>query len=168
MRGRRGGRRTLEERGAYPRPSDNLKDRAAATFAAPERLRPLQRFSLANSDIVSFHNYGNQGALQATIKKLRRYGRLLLCTEYMARPFGSTFDPLLEDLKRERVGAYNWGFVAGKTQTNYPWDSWEKTYTAEPTLWFHDIFRTDGTPYRLSEVLYIRHVTGRSAAPAVK
>jgi hypothetical protein len=86
----------------------------------------------------------------------------------MARPFGSTFDPLLEDLKRERVGAYNWGFVAGKSQTNYPWDSWDKTYTAEPPLWFHDIFRTDGTPYRLSEVLYIRHVTGRHQAPAAR
>jgi hypothetical protein len=85
----------------------------------------------------------------------------LLCTEYMARPMGSTFDPLLATLKEERVGAYNWGFVAGKSQTNYPWDSWQKTYTAEPALWFHDIFRTDGTPYRLSEVLYIRRLTGK-------
>ena len=137
-------------------------------WSDPDRLPPLQRFSLANSDVVSFHDYGNQASLRATIEKLRRYGRPLACTEYMARPFGSTFDPLLEDLKRERVGAYNWGFVAGKSQTNYPWDSWDKTYTAEPPLWFHDIFRTDGTPYRLSEVLYIRHVTGRHQAPAAR
>ena len=86
-----------------------------------------------------------------------------MCTEYVARPFGSTFDPLLANLKEEGVGAYNWGFVAGKTQTNYPWDSWQKKYAGEPPLWFHDIFRTDGTPYRLSEVLYIRHVTGAKA-----
>lgn len=33
----------------------------------------------------------------------------------------------------------NWGFVAGKSQTIYPWDSWKKTYTAEPELSFHDI-----------------------------
>ncbi|NDC64620.1 MAG: 1,4-beta-xylanase, partial [Planctomycetia bacterium] len=108
-------------------------------WSAPDRLPPLQRFSLANSDVVSFHNYGNLGSLLATVRNLRQYGRPLLCTEYMSRPFGSTFDPLLENLKRERVGAYNWGFVAGKTQTNYPWDSWDKTYAAEPPVWFHDI-----------------------------
>ena len=132
-------------------------------WSDPQRLPPLARFSLANSDVVSFHNYGNQGSLQATIRHLRQYGRPLLCTEYVARPFGSTFDPLLANLKEEGVGAYNWGFVAGKTQTNYPWDSWQKKYGGEPPLWFHDIFRTDGTPYRLSEVLYIRHVTGAKA-----
>ena len=58
------------------------------------------------------------------------------------------------------MGAFNWGFVSGKTQTIYPWDSWDKTYTAEPPVWFHDIFRTDGTPYRPEEVRYIRSVTG--------
>ena len=131
----------------------------------PRLLTPLARFSLANSDVVSFHNYGNLESLRGTIKKLRQYGRPLLCTEYMARPFGSTFDPLLGTLKEERVGAYNWGFVAGKSQTNYPWDSWQKTYDGEPPLWFHDIFRTDGTPYRMSEVLYIRHVTGKRPPP---
>ena len=49
--------------------------------------------------------------------------------------------------KRRTSAAYNWGFVAGKTQTIYPWDSWKKPYTAEPPVWFHDIFRPDGTPY---------------------
>ncbi|MFN5755728.1 MAG: hypothetical protein ACK48M_02885 [Planctomycetia bacterium] len=46
-------------------------------------------------------------------------------------PFGSTFDPILANLMEEGLGAYNWGFVAGKTQTNYPWDSWQKKYGAE-------------------------------------
>ena len=73
---------------------------------------------------------------------LSRYGRPLLCTEYMARPAGSTFDPHPRLLKPSTVAAYNWGFVAGKTQTIYPWDSWKKAYTAEPPVWFHDIFRT--------------------------
>ena len=63
----------------------------------------------------------------------------MLCTEYMARPVGSTFDPVLTYLKDEKIGAYNWGFVAGKTQTIFPWDSWQKAYDSEPPLWFHDI-----------------------------
>ncbi len=50
--------------------------------------------------------------------------------------------------------------MAGKTQTIYPRDSWTKTYTEEPPLWFHDIFRADGTPYRSEEVQLIRALTG--------
>jgi hypothetical protein len=96
------------------------------------------------------------------VQSLRRYNRPLLCTEYMARPRGSTFDPMLAYFKQEKVGAYIWGFVAGKTQTIYPWDSWQKQYTGEPPEWFHDIFRTDGTPYRPQEVQYIKRVTGKS------
>jgi hypothetical protein len=42
----------------------------------------------------------------------------------MARPRGSTFEAVLPVLKQEKVGAYNWGFVSGKSQTIYPWDSW--------------------------------------------
>ena len=65
-------------------------------------------------------------------------------------------------IKEQKIGAYNWGFVAGKTQTIFPWDSWEKTYTAEPPVWFHDILRPDGTPFDAKEVAFIRHVTGRT------
>ena len=70
----------------------------------------------------------------------------------MARPRGSTFAAILPLLKDEKVGAYNWGFVNGKSQTIYPWDSWEKTYTAEPAVWFHDIFRQNGESVRCKEV----------------
>lgn len=55
----------------------------------------------------------------------------------------------------------NWGFVAGKSQTIYPWDSWDRAYPTEPPVWFHDIFRADGTPYRPQEVELIRSPTGR-------
>jgi hypothetical protein len=80
----------------------------------------------------------------------------------MARTVGSTFDPILSMLQSENVGAYNWGFVSGKTQTIYPWETWSKTYTAEPPVWFHDILRADGTPFRVEEVNYIKSVTARS------
>ena len=98
--------------------------------------------------------------MKADVEALKRYRRPILCTEYMARPAGSRFDPILAYLKKEGVGAYNWGFVDGKSQTIYPWDSWQKRYDGEPPVWFHDIFRTDGAPYDRKEVEYIRSVTG--------
>jgi hypothetical protein len=82
----------------------------------------------------------------------------------MARPVGSTFNPVLSYLKDENIGAYNWGFVAGKTQTIFPWDSWQKAYDSEPPLWFHDIFRADGTPYNTTEVGFIRKLTAKNAS----
>ncbi len=97
--------------------------------------------------------------MKRCVTDLRPYGRPILCTEFMARGNGSTFDPVLSYLRDQNVGAYCWGLVAGKTQTLYPWDSWQKQYTAEPPLWHHDIFRKDGTPFSKKEVEFIRRVT---------
>jgi hypothetical protein len=133
----------------------------------PDRLSPINRYMLTQSDVISFHNYRPLAELKKDVEALKRYRRPMLCTEYMARPAGSMFDPVLAYFQEERIGAYNWGFVAGKSQTIYPWDSWQKPYAAEPPVWFHDIFRPDGTPYIAGEVAFIREVTGR-AAPAVR
>src|SRR5229473_3298210 len=116
-------------------------------------------FQLENSDVITFHSYGSPAEMRQRIKSLRSYGRPLVCTEYMARPLGSTFASILPLLKQAHVGAYNWGFVNGKSQTIYPWDSWEKTYTGEPPVWFHDIFRADGSPYDPRETALIRELT---------
>jgi hypothetical protein len=128
-------------------------------WSDPAKLSDFEQVQLGESDIITFHNYGRLDDLKQCVQNLRRYHRPIECTEYMARPVGSTFDPNLGYLKEQNVGAYNWGFVSGKTQTIYPWDSWKKTYTAEPPLWFHDILHTDGTPYSEKEVKYIRSVT---------
>lgn len=132
-------------------------------WSDPDKLSAFEKVQLGESDIITFHNYGPLDEVKQCVENLRRYGRPIICTEYMARPRGSTFNPILGWFKDNDVGAFNWGFVSGKTQTIYPWDSWGKTYTAEPPVWFHDIFRTDGTPYRPEEVEYIRSVTGASA-----
>jgi hypothetical protein len=126
----------------------------------PSKLSPMEQCQLGEADVISFHCYGPVEEMGKCVQNLRRYGRPILCTEYMARPTGSRFDPVLGFLKEQKVGAYNWGFVDGKTQTIYPWDSWEKAYTSEPSPWFHDIFRRDGTPYDAAEVEYIKRVTG--------
>jgi hypothetical protein len=125
------------------------------------KLTPMEKYCLEQSDIISFHNYGGLDDISQCVRNLRRYGRPIICSEYMARPRESTFNPILGYLKEQNVGACNWGFVSGKTQTIYPWDSWEKTYTAEPTIWFHDIFRQDGTPFDSKEVAYIKAECGK-------
>ena len=130
-------------------------------WATDAQLTDTSRLQLENSDVITFHSYDKPAVTRAKIKSLRRFGRPIICTEYMARPLGSTFQSILPLLKQEHVGAYNWGFVSGKSQTIYPWDSWEKQYTAEPPLWFHDIFRQDGTPFDAKETELIRRLTRR-------
>lgn len=119
------------------------------------KLTPLDNYMFTHSDIISFHCYENKHHLNKRIVTLKQYNRPLLCTEYMARPFGSTFQKVLPVLKKHNVGCYNWGFVAGKTQTHCPWDSWQKPYHKEPGVWFHDIFRANGEAYDQKEVDFL-------------
>lgn len=119
----------------------------------------LNKFALENSDIVQFHIYHGPKIARDWIKILQEYNRPIVCGEYMSRKTGCTFETILPIFKEHRIAAINWGFVAGRSQTNYPWESWTKQYTAEPEMWFHDIFRPDGTPYSKDEVAFIKAIT---------
>jgi len=121
-----------------------------------DKLTPLDNYMFSQSDIITFHCYENSQKIEKRILGLQQFNRPLLCTEYMARHHGSTFEEVLPVLKKYNVGAYNWGFVAGKTQTHYPWDSWNKNYINEPEVWFHDIFRASGEPYSEREIEVIK------------
>ena len=131
-------------------------------YADPARMRPATRFMLDNSDVITFHSYDDSATVEKLITALERYGRPIICSEYMARPRGSTFQSILPIFARRHVGAINWGFVSGKTQTIYPWDSWNSEYVSEPKVWFHDIFRPNGVPYDSAEVRLIRSLTSRA------
>jgi len=120
-----------------------------------DQIKELDRFMLESSDVITFHNYESPEEMERRIKLLKRFNRPILCTEYMARGFNNTFETILPIFKKHNVSGYNWGLVAGKTQTNYAWDSWSVTYDGEPNVWFHDIFRVDGTPYREEEVKFL-------------
>ncbi|WP_262246426.1 glycosyl hydrolase [Parapedobacter soli] len=131
----------------------------AGDWSTHEGLKPIEKLQIEQSDIISFHNYDKPEDFEKRIQQLQRYNKPLWCTEYMARANGSTFEGFLPIAKQYNVAMFNWGFVDGKTQTIYPWDSWTKTYTDEPPLWFHDIFRGDGTPYKQEEVELIKQLT---------
>jgi hypothetical protein len=121
-----------------------------------------QQTQLEESDIITFHNYGWPESFEREVLFLQKLNRPVICTEYMARGAGSTFDTILPLAKKYKVAAINWGFVAGKTQTYYPWDSWRHPYILDqPTVWFHEVFHPDGKPYRDAEVKLIRELTGR-------
>ncbi|CAL1520443.1 cellulase family glycosylhydrolase [Chitinophaga sp. MM2321] len=123
-------------------------------------LKELSTFQLENSDVITYHNYGPPEQHQRMIDTLRTFGRPLICTEYMARTRGSHFENIMPLLKKENIGAYNWGLVAGKTNTIYAWDQ-PMPDGGEPNPWFHDIFRKDGTPYSQEEVAVIKKLTGK-------
>ena len=125
-------------------------------------LGELQQIQLRESDIITFHNYSWPEYFKREVSWLKKYNRPIICTEYMARSVGNTFDAVLPIAKQEKVGAINWGFVAGKTQTYFPWESWQHPYILDqPPVWFHEVLRSDGTPYRQAEVDLIRQLTGK-------
>jgi hypothetical protein len=129
-------------------------------WANAASMDPIPRIQLEQSDVISFHSYSWPEQFEKRIVSLKGYGRPILCTEYMARSVGSTFDTILPIAKQDKVAAINWGFVAGKTQTYLPWDSWQRPYVlSDPPVWFHEVFHQDGRPYREQETAIIRQLT---------
>jgi hypothetical protein len=136
-----------------------------ADWSSLDKLTPIQKVQIEQSDIISFHSYDKPEEFEKRVKSLRGYHRPIFCTEYMARPRGSTFQAILPIAKQYKVAAINWGFVSGKSQTIFAWDTWEKPSTdPEPKVWFHDIFRKDGTPYSQQEYDFIKEIVGASKA----
>jgi hypothetical protein len=128
-------------------------------------LPAIDRLQLALSDIITFHSYDPPAQLEARILQLQGYGRPIICTEYMARGNGSTFQSSLPILQKHRVGAINWGLVQGKAQTHLPWDSWRRPYVGrEPAVWFHEVFKNDGTPYDPKETALIKSLAAAVVA----
>jgi hypothetical protein len=126
-------------------------------------LNDIQRCQLGESDVISFHDYNWPEVFERRVAQLQAHGRPLVCTEYVARGNGSTFDACLPLAREHDLGMINWGFVNGRSQTQFPWDSWQHPYTTQPpTVWFHDVLHGDGRPYREREAELLR---AHAAAP---
>ncbi|RXK62025.1 1,4-beta-xylanase [Lacibacter luteus] len=122
-------------------------------------LENLNAFQLLNSDIITYHDYQDVQQHKRVVEILKASGRPLICTEYMARTRNSRFATVMPMLKDKNVGAINWGFVAGKTNTIYAWDT-PLADGSQPIEWFHDIFNTDGSAYRNDEINLIKKLNG--------
>jgi hypothetical protein len=131
----------------------------------PSSRSAISGIQLDNSDVITFHCYGKPAEFEARITELAPLGRPILCTEYLARPLGSTVEGILPVAKRHNVGALSWGLIAGKTQTYLPWDSWDHPYRTAPKVWFSDLVQPDGRPYQDSEIQTIRRLTGGTGTP---
>jgi hypothetical protein len=151
----------LREAFGWAREMDPIQPLTSAIWlgdwSSPERLSPLQQAQTTLSDVISFHNYGDAADFAQRIEWLRSFDRPLLCTEFMARPAGSTFAAILPVAKAGGIGAFCWGLVRGKTQTHLPWESWENPNLAGLNdKWFHDIFEADGVAHDPAEVEFLR------------
>lgn len=128
----------------------------------PESLSEVGKYSLENSDIISYHCYGGYEKHIKLIANLREYGRPIVCTEWLARCFNDNVQELFPLFFLEKVGCYNWGFVAGKYQTFEPWNSVWENYEKNPnfkcdfTKWFHDLYRPNHRPYDPHEIEIIK------------
>ena len=93
------------------------------------------------SDVVSFHNYGWPEDFEAHVKMLEQFHRPLICTEYMARGAGSTFDTVLPVAHENHVGAINWGLVQARARRFFPGIHGNtRMPPIKPPIWFHDGF----------------------------
>jgi hypothetical protein len=131
---------------------------AGLYFPLPSLGAKLNPVCLELSDILTFHTYFKLEDTEKLVADLEKASRPIICTEYLARNAGNTFEAIMPYFKAKKIGAINWGLVAGKTQTMY---SWEDYYPngEEPPLWYHDILRPNGTPYKQEEKVLIQKLT---------
>jgi len=123
-------------------------------------LKDVNKFQLDNSDIITYHNYGDEIDHKKAIDTLKLYDRPMVCTEYMARTRNSRFENIMPLLKANNIGAINWGLVSGKSNTIYEWDK-PIPDGSEPKIWFHNIFRSNGIPYDQKEIDVIKSLTAK-------
>lgn len=122
--------------------------------------KELNEYQLSHSDVISIHNYNDAANLEKELQEKLKLGRPVICSEYMARTRNSKFQTHLPIFKKYNVGAINWGLVAGKSNTIYQWDT-PIPDGSEPKLWFHDIFRKDGSAYDPKEIEVIKTLIGK-------
>ena len=161
-------------------PGDISRPLMEAAFAWAREMKPSQPLTtgawidfnsalsqrmLELSDIVSFHGYDQVPEIEAKLKICAARGRPVLCTEWLVRRGGNDFQTLFPLFRERKIGCWNWGLVAGRMQTYFPWGS--PRGAPEPKLWQHDILRRDGTAFNVREVRFIKVATGRLPASAL-
>lgn len=138
-------------------------------WSSSANLSPVEKIQVELSDLVSFQNYDGPDEFEKRVKWLQTNGRPVLCTGFLDRNHGGTFEAILPIAKKYGVGVLGGDLVAGKTQMWLPLDSLQRPYTdREPAVWMQDIFRSTGPAYQPQEVDFIRKMIASSAKPVSK
>ena len=156
----------LQEMFALVRSLDPVQPLTAGVFrTSSDKSVPLsatEQYALDNSDIISYHSYSGYSQHIKVIHRLKKEGRPLINTEWLGRVFGNDVFSLFPLFYLEKIGCWNWGFVAGKYQTYEPWEgTWTNYYNGSKTdvdftKWFHDLYRPNHRPYDPKEIALIR------------
>lgn len=129
-----------------------------------QKLPEVQRFILEESDIVSYHNYGSYMENIRILRLLKRHGRPIMNTEWLARMQHNTVEEMFPLFYLEKIGCFNWGLVAGLYQTYEPWEAiWEnyergRCRDIDFKVWFHDLYRPNLRPYDPHEIELMREL----------
>ena len=120
--------------------------------------------ALELSDIVSYHGYSDFESEILKINHLKQYNRPIVNTEWLNRITKNEVAQMLPVFFLERIGCYCWGFVAGKYQTNEPWESlWQMyengNHSLDLTKWQHELFRINLRPYDPAEIEVFKKFT---------
>lgn len=121
--------------------------------------QPLWQEIKANSDVITFHCYDDLPKLTDFVSDLKKENRPLICTEWLNRSRNSVPETILPYFREERIGSMHWGMVNGKTQTHLPWG--HRPGDPEPTVWQHDLYHTDFTPYKQAELSLFKEMIGK-------
>lgn len=132
------------------------------------KLPEIEKFGLENSDIISYHNYNSYINNVLELKRLKEFERPVINTEWLNRCAGNNVEEMFPLFFLEKVGCYNWGFVAGKYQTYEPWNTiWDDLKSGAEyaknydfTKWLHDLYRPSLNPYNPKEIEIIKTICG--------
>ena len=117
---------------------------------------------LAESDIITFHFYGNAAGTRKKIAEMSVAGRPIICTEWLFRPSGCDVPNILCIYKETGIGCMLWGLVNGKAQTHLPNGEFTPNFKGS---WKHDLFHSDHRPYSVKDLELIREATRSAGGP---
>jgi len=145
---------------------DPVQPLTACVWRCPERrtqdYRPIEKIAAELSDIISYHSYQSYESNVRVIRRLKEFGRPIINTEWLGRCLHNTVQQMFPLFYLEKIGCWNWGFVAGKYQTYEPWNGVWEQYEQNPdmdvdfTKWFHDLYRPSLHPYDPKEIELIQ------------
>ena len=114
-----------------------------------------------NCDVMSYHCYENIVKHYNIINRLKKHGRPIMCTEWLARHSGSTFNPALQFLKANKIASFSFGLKKGRIQTHLAWPWFlNSQLKGVNEIWLHDIFDENDNPYCPEECAYIKRILG--------